>query len=497
MLRIEYNPYNRIFKVQLLFFDWRPVNVIPANLISFAADTPGITYAFVNSDAVGQGICVVLVVVSIFVWSFMLTKWLSLRRAKRLSNQFLHHFRQSQTLTGALNDARNNPGPVAIVYTAGLNQLLEFYTTNSRRRSHDMGAGDIPGPQRLTPAQFDAVQAVLEREVSQELMKLEEGIGWLATCVSAAPFGGLFGTVWGVMYAFCAAAINRSVAIDSLAPGVAGALLTTVFGLVVAIPSLIWYNMLTNSIRKLTVAMDTFVEDFLVRIKLEQLTIDSDEDVIAERRSAPIRSSVPAMTATTPASAVAPQPQVAVRPVAQEPAVTSVSTPIPAQTYETPEITQIQTPVQPTPAQPLPPVQQSVPAYSASAPQSTSSYNPPPPPPVQQPAVQISPASVPRTPAYNSPPPVQNPAPGYAAPQVPVQSAAYPSNGRGIPVNAQSAAIPSAPRPANPYYRPPAALNTSASAQSTSPSPQTPPADRWINPVYNRPADDAAENPYD
>ena len=52
--------------------------MIPANLISFAADTPGITYAFVNSDAVGQGICIVLVVVSLFVWSFMLTKWLSI-----------------------------------------------------------------------------------------------------------------------------------------------------------------------------------------------------------------------------------------------------------------------------------------------------------------------------------------------------------------------------------------------------------------------------------
>ena len=106
---------------------------------------------------------------------------------------------------------------------------------------------------------------------------IEERIGMLATAVSLAPFLGLFGTVWGVMIAFCGVASAGSANIQALAPGVAGALLTTVAGLVVAIPSLVGYNFLTQMIRKITVSMDNFSESFMARLKLEQLTARDPE----------------------------------------------------------------------------------------------------------------------------------------------------------------------------------------------------------------------------
>jgi biopolymer transport protein TolQ len=73
------------------------------------------------------------------------------------------------------------------------------------------------------------------------------------------------------MMAFTAVAAHGSANIGALAPGVSGALLTTVVGLVVAIPSLIGYNLLTVTIRKITVYMDNFTEEFIAKVKLEQL----------------------------------------------------------------------------------------------------------------------------------------------------------------------------------------------------------------------------------
>ena len=102
--------------------------------------------------------------------------------------------------------------------------------------------------------------------------------------VSVSPFLGLFGTVWGVMLAFCGIAAAGKSDFSALAPGVAGALLTTVAGLVVAIPSLIGYNLLTSTIRNIATQLDNFSDEFMARIKLEQLSIA--RELAAEAKAA-------------------------------------------------------------------------------------------------------------------------------------------------------------------------------------------------------------------
>ena len=91
------------------------------------------------------------------------------------------------------------------------------------------------------------------------------------TAVSISPFLGLFGTVWGIMLAFTEMAMAGRPDIQTLAPGVSGALLTTVLGLLVAIPSLVGYNTITFYIKQVTVHMDNFVEEFIAKLKIEQL----------------------------------------------------------------------------------------------------------------------------------------------------------------------------------------------------------------------------------
>ncbi len=247
-------------------------------LLLLAAETPSPYYAFSNSDGVGKSIVIFLLVGSIFTWTIMLDKYLALRQARKESEQFLYLFaNNNRSLVALMREASNNSGPIAAVYATGIEQLLEFYEQDADGAAAYAQAaamrrnGSNFAPVKLSPEQLNAIEAVLEREVSQQIMQLETRVGTLATIVSVSPFFGLFGTVWGVMIAFCGIAAAGKSDFTALAPGVAGALLTTVAGLVVAIPSLIGYNLITASVRRMTVEMDNFTEAFMVKVKLEQL----------------------------------------------------------------------------------------------------------------------------------------------------------------------------------------------------------------------------------
>jgi biopolymer transport protein TolQ len=99
--------------------------------------------------------------------------------------------------------------------------------------------------------------------VADQAILLEKRMGLLATAASAAPFLGLLGTVMGVMTAFSSMASSGPALLSDVAPGISGALLTTVVGLVVALPSSIGYNILSDRIRCITVMMDNFAQEFI------------------------------------------------------------------------------------------------------------------------------------------------------------------------------------------------------------------------------------------
>ena len=246
------------------------------NMTLWAA-TPGVYYAFQNSDTVGKAIVLILILGSMLAWSLMIEKFLHLRQAKRLSARFLEVFKikdKNLVSPGLIREGMNNAGPLAVIYSAGVVKLQEFYQNGNSIYGDRMSVA----PCKLSEAQLNAIEAVLEREVSAQIHELESNVGVVATLVSLSPFCGLFGTVWGVMMAFAGIAIAGKPDFTALAPGVAGALLTTVAGLVVAIPSLVGYNFMNSAIRALTVSMDNFTEEFMVRIKLEQVALDKETE---------------------------------------------------------------------------------------------------------------------------------------------------------------------------------------------------------------------------
>ena len=201
-----------------------------------------VTQMFNQSALPGKLIVLILFISSVGVWYVMASKMIQLSRASKGSERFIALFRQK---TNPFEQGRRIPeSPLNTLYEAGCEAI------------------STQGTPPLTAYQVEAVRAVVDRTMADEALLLEDGMGLLATAVTACPFLGLLGTVWGVMDAFGGMASSGAATLSAVAPGIAGALLTTVVGLVVALPSSIGYNMLTSRIRRLAVQMDNFAQEF-------------------------------------------------------------------------------------------------------------------------------------------------------------------------------------------------------------------------------------------
>ena len=107
-----------------------------------------------------------------------------------------------------------------------------------------------------------ALERCLQLGINEEVAHLQKNMGWLATTASAAPFIGLFGTVWGVLEAFQGLGEAGGATLRAVAPGIAEALVATAFGLFAAIPALIFFNWFSQRIREMRARMQDFGLEF-------------------------------------------------------------------------------------------------------------------------------------------------------------------------------------------------------------------------------------------
>lgn len=228
-------------------------------------------YVWHRATPEGKAVIVLLIIFSIFAWSVMASKAIQMRRAKKLNQLFEAEFRTQKQVLEVYDRRVQVPDcPLFMVYQDGCREL------DTRLKTPD-GRGRKPF---LSLKSMEHVKRTLERAVAQQSLKLESGLILLAIAVSGAPFLGLLGTVWGVMSAFSgvalAAAKGGRADLASMAPGVAAALITTVAGLLVAIPSMFGYNWLVHNLRVLTVALDNFAQELASNMETEYLA-EEDE----------------------------------------------------------------------------------------------------------------------------------------------------------------------------------------------------------------------------
>jgi biopolymer transport protein TolQ len=115
------------------------------------------------------------------------------------------------------------------------------------------------------------LQGSLEQAVTRETEENDWGLTFLAVAASVSPFLGLLGTVWGITNSFYAIGSMGSTSINIVAPGIAEALITTIFGLVVAIPCVIFYNLFVRQTRQFESRMIDFSTSLLSTIKADML----------------------------------------------------------------------------------------------------------------------------------------------------------------------------------------------------------------------------------
>ena len=214
-----------------------------------------------ESTAEAKVIIIFLLLFSIFAWSVMVAKAVQMRRAKKLNRLFENEFR-TQKHPLDVYDRRVNVEdcPLFVVYQEGCKEV------DTRLKLPEGGRKTL-----LSIKAIEHVKRTLESGVASQSIKLESGLILLALAVSGAPFLGLLGTVWGVMSTFSGIAKTGSATMAAMAPGVSAALVTTVAGLLVAIPSMFGYNYLVHNLRVLTVELDNFAQALMSQLETEYL----------------------------------------------------------------------------------------------------------------------------------------------------------------------------------------------------------------------------------
>jgi biopolymer transport protein TolQ len=212
-----------------------------------------------NAGLVVKLVLLILAYFSVTSWAIIIFKELSIRKAMRESERFLDNFwakRRFDAISQGLGEFRHSP--LAVLFRDVYQELLQ-----SRRSGEGEGGGTL----EASLGEQERIARVLRRATTSETHRLEKYLSFLATTGSAAPFIGLFGTVWGIMDAFHGIGKSGSASLAVVAPGISEALVATAIGLVAAIPAVIGYNYFLRKIRVLTSDMDAFSNDLLNIVK--------------------------------------------------------------------------------------------------------------------------------------------------------------------------------------------------------------------------------------
>jgi len=187
---------------------------------------------------------------SVFSWAIILAKRNTLKSASIQSKKFLKIFRKCKNLL-EVNEAsqRFKASHLAALFHAGFKELA--YLKKSSQSSC------------LTSENLESINRALIKASNKEVIRLEKMMSFLATTGSASPFIGLFGTVWGIMDSFQEIGIQKSASLQTVAPGIAEALIATALGLFAAIPAVIAYNHYLHRIKEIISEMEDFSIEFI------------------------------------------------------------------------------------------------------------------------------------------------------------------------------------------------------------------------------------------
>jgi len=252
--------------------------ILATNALKFAID---------KATPEGKTTMSALFVLSLFSWTIIITKARQLYIARKWAKRFFAAYNSTRDPLDIKRRGEEFEGaPAYQLYIRGADEVdyhLKNNPINVVGRAVRFSDPDLPPGNtdilsrakttKISMASFDAVKVVMEEAASAQAMDLEKGMIVLSTAVAGGPFIGLLGTVWGVMETFAGIASAGAASLTAMAPGVAGALICTVIGLLVAIPAMFSYNFMVTTIRAITQELDGFASRYANQ--LEHVYVDN------------------------------------------------------------------------------------------------------------------------------------------------------------------------------------------------------------------------------
>ena len=203
-----------------------------------------------QADLVVRIVMLLLLFLSVVSWSIIFEKLSKLRKLNKQANKFEKTFWSGLNIETIQDNIGTSPShPMEAVFITGMKEL----NISNSIKLKNTASNEVLEKR---------IEKVMVSTFNKELDNLEKSVNFLATTGSAAPFIGLFGTVWVIMNSFQSIATAKNTSIAIVAPGIAEALLATAMGLLAAIPAVIAYNKISSDINRYSTRLEVFLSDF-------------------------------------------------------------------------------------------------------------------------------------------------------------------------------------------------------------------------------------------
>ncbi|MCW1884946.1 DUF2341 domain-containing protein [Luteolibacter flavescens] len=215
------------------------------------------------------GVCVLMIIAG---WTVAIKKFAYLNSIDKGTKEFMRLWKTLSSDLTALDHSCNtsvkslggkaDPTTEALIRKSPLYEIYQIGSTEIRHRLEQ----DRAHRKGLTGRSIQAIRASLDGGLVHETHRLTSGLVYLTMSIAGGPYVGLLGTVVGVMITFAIIAKSGEVNVNSIAPGIASALLATVVGLIVAIPALFIYSYLNSRIKNAIAVMQVFIDEFVAKM---------------------------------------------------------------------------------------------------------------------------------------------------------------------------------------------------------------------------------------
>jgi biopolymer transport protein TolQ len=218
-------------------------------------DTFNAVSLFMRADWVVKLVMLSLAAASLWSWAVILDKFFRFRVLNREAMKFEDAVASGRSLEDVAAEAGENPPHALPRMLQGA--LREWRDARAKGQASDGQAAFL----------IQRIDRVLDATIARETARVEDGLGLLAIVATASPFIGLFGTVWGIMQAFQAIAIQKNTSLAIVAPSIAEALFATAIGLVAAIPAYVAFNKFSTDAGKYSARLEGFADDLSTAIQ--------------------------------------------------------------------------------------------------------------------------------------------------------------------------------------------------------------------------------------